>query len=103
MNNHTTRRLLAAAVVIPVILAFGCTSSPTAAPPASTSASYPMVIHSANGAVTIAHRPIAIVSLTPTGTEMLYAIGAGAQVKAVDKKFGLSPRGADDQPRRKQP
>jgi hypothetical protein len=29
-------------------------------------------------------RPTAIVSLSPTATEMLYAIGAGSQVKAVD-------------------
>ena len=29
-------------------------------------------------------RPAAIVSLSPTATEMLYAIGAGSQVKAVD-------------------
>ncbi|HEY1989928.1 MAG TPA: ABC transporter substrate-binding protein [Acidimicrobiales bacterium] len=92
MNKHTTRRLLAAAVVIPVVLALGCTSSPTAAP-AATNTSYPMVIHAANGKVTITHRPTAIVSLTPTGTEMLYAIGAGSQVKAVDKNSDY-PAGA---------
>jgi len=89
MNKHTTRRMLAAAAVIPVILALGCTSNPSTAPAsASASASqtsYPLVIHSANGSVHIAHRPTAIVSLSPTATEMLYAIGAGAQVKAVDK------------------
>ncbi|MGH9097814.1 MAG: ABC transporter substrate-binding protein [Acidimicrobiales bacterium] len=85
MNTHTTRRLLAVAVVIPVLLALGCTSSPTAAPAAATDTSYPVVIHAANGKVTITHRPTAIVSLTATGTEMLYAIGAGSQVKAVDK------------------
>ncbi len=32
----------------------------------------------------VASRPHAIVSLSPTATEMLYAIGAGSQVKAVD-------------------
>ncbi|HEV3266044.1 MAG TPA: ABC transporter substrate-binding protein [Acidimicrobiales bacterium] len=93
MNKHTTRRLLAAAVVIPVVLALGCTSSPTAAPAAATNTAYPVVIHAANGTVTIAHRPTAIVSLTPTGTEMLYAIGAGAQIKAVDKNSDY-PAGA---------
>jgi iron complex transport system substrate-binding protein len=34
--------------------------------------------------VKVASRPTAIVSLSPTATEMLYAIGAGSQVKAVD-------------------
>ena len=42
-------------------------------------------MHGANGTVTVATRPTAIVSLSPTATEMLYAIGAGSQVKAVDE------------------
>ena len=37
--------------------------------------------------------PRAIVSLSPTATEMLYAIGAGSQVKAVDK-YSDYPRNA---------
>ena len=37
-----------------------------------------------NGTITIPARPTAIVSMSPTATEMLYAIGAGSQVKAVD-------------------
>jgi iron complex transport system substrate-binding protein len=52
---------------------------------ASTSTAYPLTVHAANGNVKIASRPTAIVSLSPTATEMLYAIGAGAQVKAVDQ------------------
>ncbi len=43
-----------------------------------------MTVHAANGAVKIPVRPTAVVSLSPTATEMLYAIGAGKQVKAVD-------------------
>ncbi|HEX3839370.1 MAG TPA: ABC transporter substrate-binding protein [Acidimicrobiales bacterium] len=93
MNNHTPRRLLAAVVIIPVILALGCTSGPTTAPVSATNSSYPVVVHSANGAITVAHRPTAIVSLSATATEMLYAIGAGAQVKAVDKNSDY-PAGA---------
>jgi iron complex transport system substrate-binding protein len=42
-------------------------------------------VNAANGAVTISRRPTAIVSLSPTATEMLFAIGAGSQVEAVDK------------------
>jgi len=37
------------------------------------------------GEVTIAHRPHRIVSLSATATQMLYAIGGGSQVVAVDK------------------
>jgi iron complex transport system substrate-binding protein len=36
------------------------------------------------GGVTVAQRPAHIVSLSPTATEMLFAIGAGGQVTAVD-------------------
>ncbi len=37
-------------------------------------------------------RPRAIVSLSPTATEMLYAIGAGPQVKAVDDDSDYPPQ-----------
>ena len=46
---------------------------------------YPLVVTQGRTKVTIPARPTAILSLSPTATEMLYAIGAGAQVKAVDK------------------
>ena len=51
---------------------------------ASASRSFPVSVTAANGTVHVARRPTAIVSLSPSATEMLYAIGAGAQVKAVD-------------------
>jgi len=50
-----------------------------------TTGTFPVTIHAANGAVKISARPTTIVSLSATATEMLYAIGAGSQVKAVDK------------------
>ena len=50
----------------------------------SSSAAFPVTIAAANGSVTIASKPSHIVSLSPTATEMLFAIGAGAQVTAVD-------------------
>ncbi|HJT37726.1 MAG TPA: ABC transporter substrate-binding protein [Actinomycetota bacterium] len=40
----------------------------------------------------IASKPSAIVSLSPTATEMLFAIGAGAQVKAVDDQSNYPPQ-----------
>lgn len=43
-----------------------------------------MTLKLADGTFTLTRRPGAIVSLSPTATEMLYAIGAGPQVKAVD-------------------
>jgi iron complex transport system substrate-binding protein len=47
-------------------------------------AGFPVTIATATGKVTIAKKPIRIVSLSPTATEDLFAIGAGPQVIAVD-------------------
>src|SRR5205085_9187027 len=52
--------------------------------PAAPAAAYTMTVSTPSGAVTIPARPVRIVSLSPTATEMLFAIGAGRQVKAVD-------------------
>jgi iron complex transport system substrate-binding protein len=49
-------------------------------------------VTAANGAVHIGSRPAAIISLSPTATEMLYAIGAGSQVKAVDNDSDYPPQ-----------
>jgi cobalamin transport system substrate-binding protein len=49
-----------------------------------TRAAFPITIQAANGPVTIAKQPTHIVSLSPTVTEDLFAIGAGKQVVAVD-------------------
>ncbi|HEX2704176.1 MAG TPA: helical backbone metal receptor [Candidatus Lustribacter sp.] len=49
-----------------------------------TSAAFPVTVTAANGQVTITAAPKKIVSLSPTATEMLFALGAGAQVIAVD-------------------
>jgi iron complex transport system substrate-binding protein len=45
---------------------------------------FPVTIDAPNGEVTIDVRPQRIVSISPTSTEVLFAVGAGTQVVAVD-------------------
>lgn len=47
-------------------------------------AQFPVTITTPDGKVTVPRRPRRIVSLSPTATETLFAIGAGPQVIAVD-------------------
>jgi iron complex transport system substrate-binding protein len=47
-------------------------------------AAFPATVHAANGDIVVKARPVRIVSLSPTGTEDLFAVGAGKQVIAVD-------------------
>jgi cobalamin transport system substrate-binding protein len=51
---------------------------------ASATSAFPVTIVASNGKVTVSKRPTRIVSLSPTATESLFAIGAGSQVVAVD-------------------
>jgi hypothetical protein len=50
----------------------------------ATPSSFPVTVLASNGKVTVQKRPARIVSLSPTATESLFAIGAGPQVVAVD-------------------
>jgi iron complex transport system substrate-binding protein len=52
--------------------------------PAAAAAAYPLTITTGAGTITLRAKPVRIVSLSPTSTEDLFAIGAGAQVRAVD-------------------
>jgi iron complex transport system substrate-binding protein len=79
-----SRRALAGALLAAAILACG-------APPAAL-AKFPVTVDAANGHVAIAKQPARIVSLSPTATETLFAIGAGRQVIAVDDQSNY-PRG----------
>jgi iron complex transport system substrate-binding protein len=93
---RTTKRLwLPLLAALPLSLVVGCGTSSVSPPASSTSAvgaaGFPVTVQTAGGAVTIASRPAAIVSLSPTATEMLYAIGAGPQVKAVDEYSDYPP------------
>jgi iron complex transport system substrate-binding protein len=53
---------------------------------------FPVTIRAANGAVTITKKPVRIVSLSPTSTETLFAVGAGRQVVAVDDQSSYPRR-----------
>lgn len=64
------------------------TMTETTSPPitvAVAEATFPVTVSASNGEVTIEDRPETIVSISPTGTEMLFAVGAGDQVVAVDE------------------
>ena len=54
-------------------------------PAAAAKPAFPVTVHAANGDVVIKTRPTRIVSLSPTATEDLFAVGAGPQVIAVDQ------------------
>lgn len=92
-----------ASLLASVLFAFtacgGGASEPdrVASSPGSRSGAFPTTIEAANGAIEIASRPERIVSLSPTATEVLFAIGAGDQVIAVDDQSTYPP----DAPRTK--
>ncbi len=81
---------LLAAPVLALVAGCGATSStggPAAAssPTSSaTSSAFPVTVTGAAGSVTLTSAPRRIVSLFPSATETLFAIGAGPQVIAVD-------------------
>lgn len=61
-------------------------------PPAGGSrAEFPVTVRAANGPVRLLRAPRRVVSLSPTATEMLFAIGAGDQVVAVDDQSNHPP------------
>ena len=88
-----TRQLPALMAIAAIAAASAACSSSSASPTppksdsagtGTASAGFPVTVTTAAGTARLASRPDAIVSLSPTATEMLYAIGAGSQVKAVD-------------------
>ncbi|MEA1903634.1 MAG: ABC transporter substrate-binding protein [Actinomycetota bacterium] len=60
------------------------TTTTMAATTTTESSGFPVDVDADNGTITIDARPEAIISLSSTATEMLFAIGAGPQVIAVD-------------------
>lgn len=76
-------------VVVAFALTVGACSGADDATSATSSTgevnAFPVVVSAGNGDVTIESRPSRIVSTSSTVTEMLFAIGAGPEVVAVDK------------------
>ena len=66
------------------LLAAALSAGALASPARTAAAPFPVTVTVTNGKVTVPKRPARIVSLSPTATETLFAIGAGAQVVAVD-------------------
>ncbi len=85
MTRVLTRRLIVAAATAGLAVT-ACGSPATTAPTGGSGSSgqvtgsgtFPVSVTAANGTVHLSKRPGAILSLSPTTTEMLYAIGAGA-------------------------
>jgi iron complex transport system substrate-binding protein len=84
VSAKLTRPLGASLLAAVFVVVAACGGAPSANSPAQGS-QFPVTITESSGAtVTIAHKPHHIVSLSPTATEMLFAIDAGSQVVAVD-------------------
>jgi iron complex transport system substrate-binding protein len=94
-----TKRIVLAAILAAALAALlGSAAPATTGAPALANAKakpkpqFPVTIQAANGRVTIPRRPARIVSLSPTATESLFAVGAGRQVIAVDELSNYPPR-----------
>jgi iron complex transport system substrate-binding protein len=101
MRSLTRRLAVLAAAAALTVTAAACSGTTAASnsgatsgasPAASAGQAFPVSIAAANGKVKVASLPAAILSLSPTATEMLYAIGAGSQVKAVDSLSDYPPQ-----------
>jgi iron complex transport system substrate-binding protein len=81
--------LFVAAALAAALTLGACADDTTDQPAADTTtpAAFPVTV----GKVTLQARPEKIVSLSPTATEMLFAIGAGPQVAAVDDQSNYPP------------
>jgi iron complex transport system substrate-binding protein len=87
------------AVLLVLVLASCGGDDDTGAPAATSSAAvettaapgFPVTVEADTGPVTLEEEPDAIVSLSATATESLFAIGAGEQVIAVDDQSDFPP------------
>src|SRR5579871_169864 len=90
--RRALRRAAAAALAVGTA-AGALAPAALASPPQTGSPGFPVTISTPAGPLHLAHRPQRIVSLSPSATEDLYAIGAGREVVAVDNDSDF-PKGA---------
>ncbi|SCL56330.1 ABC transporter substrate-binding protein [Micromonospora peucetia] len=79
-----TPRLFAATLAVAALALGACAEKSSDNTPAAGASSAGAAFPATVGSLTLEKRPEKIVSLSPTATEMLFAIGAGKQVTAVD-------------------
>ena len=91
MLNRPLAALAAVLLALALVSCGGDDDDIAAAPSTSSAATettaapaFPVTVEADNGPVTLAEEPDAVVSLSATATESLFAIGAGDQVIAVD-------------------
>lgn len=91
------RRSLRPTSVLLAIAGFASTLAFATAPPSSAVSAkpdrFPASVTSGTVKVSVARKPQRIVSISPTATEILFAVGAGKQVTAVDDQSNY-PTGA---------
>lgn len=92
MGSRSAAAILVA-VVCGAVAGCGGSSSGTASGDAGGDGSFPVTVKDATRNVTVERRPTRIVSLSPSATETLFALGAGDQVIAVDDESDY-PAGA---------
>ncbi len=85
-TRSTSRALLAlpAALLLVLTGCGGASSDDERAAASSSPDGFPVTVTGADGDLTLDEQPDTIVSMSATATEMLFAIGAGDQVEAVD-------------------
>jgi iron complex transport system substrate-binding protein len=92
MKSRWTGPIAAATALL--LLTAGCGDSAERPPAASSdegSGSFPVSVKDATGEVVVERRPERIVSLSPSATETLFAVGAGDQVVAADDQSDYPP------------
>ena len=75
----------ASLVLVASLAACGAAKATQAPGVTAATGAFPVSVSTAAGTVRIARRPTRILCLSPSATQMLYAIGAGHQVVGVDK------------------
>ena len=69
---------------LPIAMVAIVFASVLASPAQAAATKYPITVKFGGYTTTIAKKPTKIISLSPSATEILYAVGAGSQILAVD-------------------